>query len=550
MKNIFLIILFIQMQPAAQPVFEPGEASVYNFLERMKLKGVIAPLEYASPLLRTEILSQLREVEKYLKQEENPVGTNKMFTTVEKSELEWYLSIYTPVDPTAGGYLDGFLSEGDGVLPYIYNYRDSSFAVYFSPAVSFSYGGKFDKSLYRRSWGWRLSGNTGNFGFTGSFRENLEEAEQLDQGKNYTDEQGIVIAKRVGNSIEHSNTNGSITWSDGGFTLSFIKENFRLGEGIGGQLVLSSKAPSFPMIYYKYSPAPWFKFYFMHGWLFSGVRDSVRSYRTEFKGNTRWIELDKYFVMHALQLRPLSFLDLTLGETIIYSDRNVYLGYFIPFLFFRSVDHMFTHGGGDSGNNGSFFGEVTIRPLPKVSVHFSSFIDEFALSNFLSGNMSRNQLAWQLGLKYADLAVPNSVLTFEYTRVLPWVYQNWIPTQTYTNNKYLIGYFSGQNSDQIHTSFTVMLKKGVQLYFSGDVTRRGGLSEVLNQYADPGEPFLYGEIRKDISAAFQISWEYAYGLFLKGGVKFNETSDQNLSRTPLWQKGTFTDWYISFQYGL
>lgn len=550
MKQIFFIWLLLPITFIGQSVFEPSGSSIYGFLERMKLKGLVPSLEYVSPLMRTEIFSQLQEIKKSADALVSDDGYSTLLTSVEKNELEWYMSIYTPLDPVSDGYEDGFLSKGDGILPNIYHYRDSSFGIYLSPNVSFTFGSKFNNANYRRSWGWRIYGYSKNFGFAGTFRENLEQSSQIDLNRIYTDEQGIIISRGVGNSIEYSNTKGSITWSDGKITFSLIKEDFRLGEGSVGQLTLSSKAPSFPMIYFKYSPTPWFRFYFMHGWLFSGEKDSVRSYRTENQGSMRWIELDKYFVMHALQIRPVAFLDITIGETIIYSDRNIYLGYFIPFLFFRSVDHMFTFSGGDSGNNGSFFGEIVFRPLSRLSMHFSSFIDEFALSNFLSGNMNRNQLAWQVGLKYADLAVPNSMFTIEYTRVLPWVYQNWIPTQTYTNSRYLLGYFSGQNSDHIHASFDIMLRRGFGLSISADAVRRGGLSEVVNQYYDPGEPFLYGEIRKDFSAGLQFSWEYAYNLFLKGGMKLRNTSDDNLSRTPLWQKGSFTDWYVSIQYGL
>lgn len=549
-RNFFLLLFFFQLYLTPQSVFEPDGSSVYGFLERMKLKGMVRPLEYVTPLLRSEIVFQLQEVKNSLQNSEDSSSDGSLLTPVEKSELDWYLRVYTPVDPSKGNYMDGVLSAGDGILPYLYNYRDSSFGIYLTPAVSFTYGNKFNNSVYQRSWGWRLFGYSGEFGFTGSFQENLEESSRLDMRRIYTDEPGIVISRRVGNSIEHSNTNGSMTWSDGKITLSFIKDNFQLGEGTGGQLVLSSKAPSFPMIYYKYAPSPWFRFYFMHGWLFSGVRDSVRSYRTEFKGNTRWIELEKYFVMHALQVRPVSFLDITIGETIVYSDRNVYLGYFIPFLFFRSVDHMFTHGGGDSGNNGSFFGEIVLRPIPGLSMHFSSFIDEFALSNFLSGNMNRNQLAWQTGLKYTELFVPNSLLEMEYTRVLPWVYENWIPTQTYTNSNYLLGYFSGQNSDHIHASFSVTPRRGLLISITADAIRRGGISEVLYQYADPGEPFLYGKIRKDVSLGLDVSWEYAYNFYVKAGTKYTKINDEDQTRTPAWQKGSFIDWYVNMSYGL
>lgn len=541
-KSFLIIIIFAVNIVFGQPVFESNEASIYGFLEKMDVKGIIQFEEYVKPILRNDI-------KKYLIRIDN--SKLELLSHVEIEELNWYLKEYGDKENLEMGSIsDGLFSGGLGDISKYYYYQDNKFTFNFSPSVMIDYGSSFSETLYKQYWGWSFYGYSDNLGFNGNFRENFQKGENIDKRRHLSDERGFIISSSKKDNIEFSSTNGSITYANSNFLLSFIKDDYSTGGGINSQFVLSGKSPSFPSIYYRYNPVDWLRFYFIHGWLFSGVIDSSASYITDFDGKRRWIEREKYFVMHALQLRPFRFIDITLGETLIYSDRNIYWGYFIPFLFFRSVDHMFTYGSGDSGNNGSFFGEVAIRPYERIKLSASLFIDEFSLKRFIKGDFSRNQLGYQANLRYYGLGFINSMLTIEYTRILPWIYQNWIPTQTYTNSGYLLGHYIGQNSDQLFFDYTVYPMRGLSLGLSFDYNRRGGNGTVTEQYRDPVEEFLYGNLRHEAVLGVYFRYEYRYGIFINGYYKFSNISDEDAKRTPAWQLGKKHSFGLGLSYGM
>jgi hypothetical protein len=84
------------------------------------------------------------------------------------------------------------------------------------------------------------------------------------------------------------------------------------------------------------------------------------------------------------------------------------------------VDHYY-QGAGEmgKGSNSQFFADVNFGLVKKVNFYGTLFLDEFSVSRFLSGDFSRNQLGYTLGVHIYDLLFNNLSFRFEYTRILP-----------------------------------------------------------------------------------------------------------------------------------
>lgn len=516
---------------------------VYSFLSELQTKGIIQQRDYVDLQTDKEVLNLLNIIE----------ANEDKLSSIEKERLQYFKLKYWGFDKDYsllnGNILNGVSNWLKNKPETVFSYKDSTFTLKLKPVVRIGVKSVYNETQTFYGWGADLRGSIGNnVGFRIDFMDNTLKAKNYERKLSYEPTTGRIYTRSANNEYQFSETNGSFVYSNNYLTVGFVKENFKFGQGKNGQLVMSSKTPSFPAIYLKLSPTDWLKFYYMHGWLISGVTDSGKTYDTELM--PRKSEKEKYYAMHAIQFIPIPELSITLGETIIYSDRGIYGGYLIPFVFFRSVDHQFTYGSGDSGNNGSFFAEISGNPLSGVNLYSSAFFDEFSLTNLLKGGTDRNQFGYTVGLNYIPNFINDFSFNIEYTKILPWVYSNWIPTQTYRNANYLMGHYIGQNADQIYFETKYYPLYNLELKANISYTRNGGFSSVDNQYKKPGEEFLYGLIRKETKIGFSATYELLFDLYTNLTYQFTNITDEDKSRTPSYMLGTKHAVEFNINYGL
>ena len=180
-------------------------------------------------------------------------------------------------------------------------------------------------------------------GFSFDFRDNTESGTTLDKTKSFTPETG-VNARTDMNTYDYSSDKMEYSeakmmlatdWKWG--SLAAGKEFLEWGYGDNGLLVMSQKAPSFPLIRLDVNPVEWLSFNYFHAWLSSDVIDTTSFYSTE-NGDQEFSFREKYLASHTLTIKPTSGLDLSIGESIIYADQLEFL-YLIPITFFRLADH-------------------------------------------------------------------------------------------------------------------------------------------------------------------------------------------------------------------
>jgi len=410
--------------------------------------------------------------------------------------------------------------------------------------------GKNDGAKQTHTWnGVSLYGYlTDKIGFSFYFRDNDESGDKIDRAKRFTPQTGGVVNKSSNNSIQYSEVHANIStdWSWGEVTIG--KDFLNWGYGESGLLVLSDKAPSFPFIRLDLHPTKWLRFNYIHAWLSSDVIDSVASYPTYRAGVTRDVFRNKYLASHTLTLTPLKGLDVSLGESIVYSDK-LEISYLMPIMFFRLADHYLSNGNNDAGSNSQFFLGVSSRNhIKNTHLYGTWFIDEFTLSGVFDSQKRRNQFGFTLGASVTDLPIDNMTLTAEYTRINPFVYSHYIPTQTYESSSYLMGHWMGYNADLIYGSLNYRFMRGLQATVWAEHIRKGGAGIVDQQYQQPQPPFLFGLRTNYTYLGFDVKYEIMHELFLRGKYQSSLISAEQAN-------GSFVDtrtsqFLASIYYGL
>ena len=102
------------------------------------------------------------------------------------------------------------------------------------------------------------------------------------------------------------------------------------------------------MITLNLKPCKWFELNYIHGWLVSNVLDSTHYYveenYTDSTSKIHYRPANKFIAANMITFTPIRGLNISMGNSIIYSENNVQAGYFIPIAFYKSIDHLLTKG--------------------------------------------------------------------------------------------------------------------------------------------------------------------------------------------------------------
>jgi hypothetical protein len=553
MKFIFSFMLVIfYINTSAQVVFEPMHRDIYDFLSRLSQKGIIELNDQVKPLPRIYIAEKLLEAE-----------CDKCLTPLENEELEFHKKDFANEFDFLNGYL---LSKKSGVAEKdskgrirLFFYNDDLFKINVSPILGIKKGIRDEERLTHFWNGIYLYGYLGNYiGFSFDFRDNTENGKTIDKFKNFTSVTGVNARTNLNifpypeNKMEYSEVKTTISgnWSWGNFTIG--KEFIEWGYGEGGKLVLSGKAPSFPFIRLDINPAKWLSFNYIHAWLSSDIIDSSDIYYSEF-GSDRFGFREKYLASHTITLFPLKGLNISLGESIVYSDKIQVL-YLMPFMFFRLADHYLSRHYNAAGSNAQLFASVNSRDhLKNTHLYGTLFIDEVTINGLFDAAKQRNQFGFSLGSSLVDLPVNNLKLTLEYTKIYPFVYAHFIPTTTYENAgaiaSYTLGHWMGNNADQIYASVNYRFIRGLQATLWGQYIRKGedGTGD-QQQHQQPQPPFLFGLQTNYSYLGFSASYEFIHEFFVKGDFQYMKTSSEQIDKSFI--DSNLTEFYFSIYYGM
>ncbi len=511
-----LLVPALSLTVWAQADLVPVRHAVYPFLDEMGARGIIHEDAPMRPLMRRVVLRHLDSVNVHRTE----------LSQRERDELDWFRSELTVDAATAGGWrrLD---------------HEDSLFTAHAAPILDGEVVDRGGDLQYARTWGASAFGTIGrHVGWSVSFREGLTHARDRDPSERFGTATEPLVVKWGEHEWEYDNTEGALVYDAGWASLALAKTPMTVGGGFRSQLILSTKSPSFPSIMLTIEPADWVSLTYFHGWLLSRVHDSTASYESQVPGKMRNIDREKYVALHVLRIRPIATLAVSIGESMVYSDRFPHPGFLQPLLFFRSVDHAFEGNGRiETGGNSAFFLDVKWQAMRGLTLHGTFYMDEFSVTSLLKGDNDRNQTGYTIGIHAAGLGVRDLEVRAEYTKILPWVYSNFVQTQTYRNSLSVLGHAIDQNADQWYADATWHPRRGVSVRAWGERIRQGGFTDVARQYELPGMDFLYGPVRTETGGGVEVGWEPLHEISLLAWWRYQQVKDEDATRTPDYQLG-------------
>lgn len=527
----------------AQTVFEPSSSPVYDFLNRLSIRGIINLNDDLKPLSRTEIARALIEAS----------DQKEKLTSLEKEEIDFYeqefnIEISLINNVQSDKKLQFFeINEITGFRFFLF--RDQNFKLNLDPILGLKVANRF-KELQTHRWnGLQFWGYYKNdFGFRFYFRDNEERGKRIDRTRMLSPLQGFNLSQSDANSIQYVDVQGLVSYSWHNGNISIGKENIEWGSGISGKLIFSDKAPSIPFVKFEFSPVEWLKFVYFHGWLHSALIDSATIRKTPVKDRDSYSQIEKYVAAHIISIYPLDNLSLSLGESIVYSDKIEFV-YFIPVIFFRAVDHYLDKDSSNSGDNAQLFFNAVYKNFDlKAKFYSSLFIDELSITRLFEGT-NLSAVGFTLGTSFVDPIIENSELSFEYTRINPFVYMNSNDAQLFTSHGYQLGHWIGSNAHQFYAAYEQLIARGLKLRLWGQHVRKGQRELPEQQYKLPYPKFLYGSKFIMTSLTFDVRYEILHNLIGQASISYSNISDEDVLRTPSYQLGKHHSFELSLGYG-
>lgn len=548
--TLFLsVLIFGNRFSYSQIVYEPTHRDVYDYLLRISQRGVIDFDNLIKPLPRKYIAEKLLELSDKMNE----------LTSLEKEEHDFYMQdFYNEISLLQNKKSDtqhlSYVGKDFAGRYRLLSYSDDLFKVNVSPILGYRKA-RYDDDNQTHAWnGVYIYGYIGdNIGFSFDFRDNHESGNKLDKFRFFTPLPGFNARSNF-NIIDYSET--KIEYSEIRTTLSYNwkwgsltagKDVLTWGYEQGGHIVHSDKAPSYPFIRLDVSPVDWLRFNYFHGWLNSDVVDSSEIYYNP-DGDQRIRFKDKFIASHTLTLTPFTGLDISIGESMIYSDK-LEIAYLFPLMFFRLADHYLSRQINHAGDNAQFFGSVSSRNhIKNTHLYATLFIDEITIAGLFDPVKQRNQLGYSVGGSVTDLPLQNLTLQLEFTRLYPFVYKHFIQTTTYESSSYQLGHWMAHNADQVFASLNYRILRGLQAKVWTRFIRKGEDGKPEQQYTQPQPPFLFGLRRNYGYYGFELKYEPIHELFIKGYFESRKISLQQPDKS--FMNFDVDEFSIALYYGL
>lgn len=476
---------------------------VYEFIDELSSLGII---DNANTSVKPYSRSQFRN---YLNQANEK---KDRLNNRQKADLAFYLSDFDKDNPAT-------VKKRFDIL----HRADSNFSITINPLLGVNTIKNDSAFAYNRWVGAEVHGNVGKFGFYASLR---------DYAQNYRLALPSYLTHEMGGNYKYDGDGGEFSEMRGGVTyawrwgsIGIVKDHIQWGSGYNGANILGGRTPSFAMIKLNVKPTNWVELNYIHGWLVSQVIDSARTY-TSFN-ETRKVYHSKYIAANLITFKPFKGFNLSVGNSIIYSDIEVQPAYLIPFFFYKSIDHHLNGMSNQVGQNSQMFFDVSSYNVNHLHLYATLFLDELSMKNMFNADKHSNFYSLKAGFRLWDLPFRNISLTAEYTRTNPLAFKHIIETTTYESNRFNLGHYLTDNADEMYFALSYYPTRGLTIFGSLTKSRKGpDYTKISTERL--GLPFMeqveWEQTFWQLGARFQIIND-GY-LFVSGGINniINRTS--------------------------
>jgi len=521
---LFLLVCLYIFSSAQETPISFRNEGIYDFLDELANIHIITINSAVKPYSNGFIYTCLANAEKQ----------NEKLNPRQQKELTFYLRQYSILSADAknpytnskrGNLITRSPKLNLGILPPGLHYKDSLFTFSIKPIWGireYSVGGK----SIRHTWGGAEAwGCIKNFTVYASLRDNSQ-TEILANPTYFTQQEGGNYKTAPTNKTggDYSEMRGGVVYGWKWGSIGLVKDQVQWGTNYHGSNIFSGRTPSFGMIKLQMKPVRWFELNYFHGWLISEVVDSTRSYTTS-NGDYRAVYRDKYIAANLMTFTPLKDISFSVGNSIVYSDMNVQPVYLIPVMFYKSIDHTLNHNI-DNQNSQMFF-DLSIRRIKNLHLYSSFFIDDFSVIRV--GNSKRhNFISQKYGSRLSNWPIRNMAITLEYTKTNPVVYKHRVEATTFETNKFNLGHYLRDNSDEIYGVVEVRPFRGFLL--RGEVTyaRHGNEYAYTNGNEAELLPFMKNVTWQNLTVSFTSRWEFIHDSWLYLNVAQSDIKGYNI----------------------
>lgn len=519
LKKVFFTLLVITVcRVHAQDIYvNTSNKGIYDIIDELSVAGIINANTTIKPYSRKQIGEWLLEA----KAKENSLNSR------QKSEVYFYLRDY--------------YKDIDGYTPKIkrldlFYYKDSNFSVTANPILG-AYAQNNGANVYGRYAGGEVYGYIGKgWSYYFNLRDSHENIDTRSESF-LTQNKGAVVKINSDASIDFNEINGGISYGWKWGSISIVKENLEWGSGYNGTNIFSGHNPSIAMLKLHVNPTKWLDFNYLHGWLVSNVIDSSTINLSNKK--PRWEYYGKYVAANMLTITPWKWMNFSIGSSVIYSYRTPQYPYFIPIMFFKAVDHWYSNLTDNTDQNSQMFFDLKLKPLKNWSIYSSLFVDEIGISRMFDKNLQSNELSVKIGSILQNWPCNNISVLAEYTRTNPLTYNHWADVQTFATNKYNMGSYLRDNSDEIYCRFTIKPYRCLKFTLDYVNAKKGpNYRYEGNTKASWGLPFLSEVTWQRKAITGQISYQPINDLYINLGYEYSDISGKDMSLyTPTYMQG-------------
>lgn len=551
-----LLCFFVCQPTRAQAIPVPMQyTEVYDYIDELMTDGVITRQTAVRPYTRKQVADMLVEAQQ----------ADSILNRRQKKDLAFYLNVFALERDTISTnfvqYTDRRTFNLSLANPqFSYLTKNKLFKMSIEPILGMDLYGSKKGLIIKRWWGADLKMDIAHHvSIWGSLRDISYNGTAALSDKYFANDYAKIDGAKItkpgylnnlaGVQYKEANYGGDFSDSKGGISLyswwgsiALQRENIRWGDSYHCSNILSGRNPAVPMLLLQLTPCRWFQFDYFHAWLVSNVLDSTNYYvENTTTGGTykHYRPANKFMAANMFTFTPIKYVSFSFGNSIVYAERNVQAAYFIPFAFYKSLDHLLTKGLSVENQNSQLFGSLSVRPWDHIQLYTSIYVDEFKLARLKKSNPENNLVSYLVGFNWSGWPLTGLSLKGEFMRSYIACYTHSINVLTWTSNGYNMGHYMGDNAQSIYVELAYRPIRGMRLkltytndtkFNSYAYLRRGGKDGGISQTIAQ-KPFDKAIYRND-EVALDGIYEVHPNMYLRVNLTYNNARGyDNLEQT-------------------
>ena len=551
-----LLCLFVCQPTRAQAIPVPMQyTEVYDYIDELITDGVITRQTAVRPYTRKQVADMLVEAQQ----------ADSILNRRQKKDLAFYLNVFALERDTISTnfvqYTDRRTFNLSLANPqFSYLTKNKLFKMSIEPILGMDLYGSKRGLIIKRWWGADLKMDIAHHvSIWGSLRDISYNGTVALSDKYFANDYAKIDGAKItkpgylnnlaGVQYKEANYGGDFSDSKGGISLyswwgsiALQRENIRWGDSYHCSNILSGRNPAVPMLSLQLTPCRWFQFDYFHAWLVSNVLDSTNYYvENTTTGGTykHYRPANKFMAANMFTFTPIKYVSFSFGNSIVYAERNVQAAYFIPFAFYKSLDHLLTKGLSVENQNSQLFGSLSVRPWDHIQLYTSIYVDEFKLARLKKSNPENNLVSYLVGFNWSGWPLTGLSLKGEFMRSYIACYTHSINVLTWASNGYNLGHYMGDNAQSIYVELAYRPIRGMRLkltytndtkFNSYAYLRRGGKDGGISQTIAQ-KPFDKAIYRND-EVALDGIYEVHPNMYLRVNLTYNNARGyDNLEQT-------------------